>query len=475
MKRSLASAARWRQRRWPWRDAARMGSWFADLESVVLPLLILGLGWKLRPQDALGIHAGFPWAWLGPWLVAVRYGAGRGLFGAALYAAFWELSMRLGLAPAAAIFPSEYFLGGVLMTLVLGEFGTAIVNRQDLHREVARDLRARLERTKRRLFLVKEALDTLEQELTDRPLTLRDAMLEMRRSFAFATPGVGAAHAGGPPLPDPNAFMLLLSQACRLLEAGVFVRRRQGRAWRWEQAFSLGQDLPLLDAGHPLIERCLQSGEAVHVAQERAAEAERSQWVFAAPLRLDEQGRPDALLAVHSMPFMSFEQQNLQRLQVLCASYLDFAHLEAGVAPIREAWPQAPVGLQQEWAQLSGLGLRTRLRSYCAVWMHEGPLDAEEFSEFSSRQPVESSMWTFETASGAALVVLLPLISASAVAHYRGEMQEVLEQIRERSGHPEPAPAPAHLLLVQGPPGMLELRALIDSAGPPPSDVESWR
>jgi hypothetical protein len=457
-----------------WLEAGRgAGPWsrLAVIERVLLPTAILALSWRLRPEDPLGLHAAFPWIWLGPWLVAVRYGAAAGMVGAGLYAAFWSLAPRLFGVPMAAAFPSEFFLGGVLVTLVLGEFGSVMLRREALQRALALDLGARLERTKRRLFIVKESLASLEQELIDRPVTLRDALLDLRRIFAFS---VGNARRPGAraqrPLPDPDAFLLLLSQSCRLLEAGVFVlepRRGRGRAavaGHWRLGHALGQELPSFDAGHPLIQRALQTREAVHVAQERASDAGQSVWVFAAPLRLAETGEVDAVLAVHSMPFMSFEEQNLQRLQVLCASYLDFSLLESGVAEFRAAWEQAPIGLQQEWAQLSRLHAQSRLRSYCVVWTGADWLGPEELAEFSANQPLNSSTWTFggET-SRVVLVVLLPLYSVAALAQYRRDMFELSRQIAARDNWPQADALSLEVVPVQGADGLGQLRGMVES------------
>ena len=474
------------RRRDAWVAAGRAAgpwSWVSAIERVLLPVLILALSWRLRPEDPLGLHAAFPWVWLGPWLVAVRYGAAAGVVGAGLYAAFWRLAPSLFGVPMVAAFPSEFFLGGVLVTLVLGEFGSVMLRREALQRALAVDLGTRLERTKRRLFIVKESLASLEQELIDRPITLRDALLDLRRIFAFSVGKVPRAGARAPrPLPDPDAFLLLLSQSCRLLEAGVFVlepRRGRGRAAvaaHWRLGHALGQDLPGFDAGHPLIQRALQTREAVHVAQERASDAEQSVWVFAAPLRLSDKGEVDAVLAVHSMPFMSFEEQNLQRLQVLCASYLDFSLLESGVAEFRAAWEQAPIGLQQEWSQLSRLHQQSRLRSYCAVWRGADWLGPEELSEFSANQPLNSSTWTFggET-TGVVLVVLLPLYSAAALAQYRRDMLELLRQIAMRDNWPQLDALSLEVVPVQGVEGFGQLHGLVDAwlsssvPGVPPS------
>ncbi len=465
----------WRWLRF-WRPRAESTRAVAMFEAVALPVVVLLLGHWLRPSDPLGVAAGFPWSWFGPWLIAVRYGAGYGLFGVALYAALWQLAPGLMHPGRPAVFPAEFFLGGMLMTLVLGEFGAAFRNRQVLHREVVKDLTARLDRTKRRLFVVKEALSTLEQELTDRPMTLRDALLDLRRTFAFASgreplrlPEAQAGTAPQRPLPDPRAFLQLLSQSCRLVEAGIFVRQFDGQTSRWQSVAALGRSLPALDPDDLLIARVLETEQSLHIAQEAAGDGTHP-WVFAAPLRLDEFDAVDALLAVHDMPFMSFEENNLQRLQVLCASYLDFSQLELGVEDVRSAWVQAPIGLQQEWAQLSELGRKFKLHSYCAIWSGQGRVSDDVLAEFAGLQPVDSSTWTLPGRGGKpALVVLLPLLSAAGLANYRRDMIQTLGKILGRSNQRPDQAFDLDFLEVSGAQGFAELRRLLQPAASPPA------
>lgn len=416
-----------------WRPSERGDRWLAILESAALPLLALALAWRIDPADPLGLKAAFPWVWFGPWLAGVRYGAGYGLFGVAINLAVWAAWA----APQARDFPGEFFLGGALVSLILGEFGSAYRNQAVRHREVENDLRARLERAKRRLFVVRESLAQLEQELTDRPMTLRDALLALRRRLVQDTTAHADddAAANARRLPDPLAFLQLLSQSCRIAVAGIFQRQGEG----WVLLAQLGQQLPALDAAHPLVVHVLETGEVAHVAQSRLTDPRFNEWVFAAALRRDERGEIDALLAVHSMPFMAFDEVNLRRLQVLCMSYADFAQLEQGVVAVRVAWPQAPISLQHEWAQLVALYQRSRLPSYCALWSGKEPLSAEVLAEFASQQPSEASSWTWATSHGhEVLIVLLPIMSSAGLVVYRRDMIEVLETILRRQGQGSP-------------------------------------
>ncbi|GIX22790.1 MULTISPECIES: hypothetical protein [Caldimonas] len=426
-----------RRRSWlsrVWRPRATTAAWWAWTESALLPVIALGVAWRLNPSDPLALHAAFPWVWFGAWLAAVRYGAGYGLAGAALYAIVWWWQHGAPVAgvalfgPSGGHFPGEFFLGGTLMTLVLGEFGSAYRRSERLHQETARDLSVRLERTKRRLFIVKEALATLEQELVDRPLTLRDALLDFRQLCAqWQRTHPEADDAERIRLPQAVGFLQLLSQSCRVVESAIFVRD-PAQPSGWHQAAVLGHELPELDDTHPLIATVLDNGHAAHIAQEALGDVDTSDWVYAAVLRSDEQGQVQALLVAHTMPFMAFEHTNLQRLQVLVDAYRDFVEREQGVGEQRETWPEAPIELQQEWTALVRLSRRARLHSHAVLWALPKDLPADARARMEQAQPVESESWQLTGPTGrVAWVTVLPLSSAATLDAYLRQAREVLQ------------------------------------------------
>ncbi|NTV12249.1 MAG: hypothetical protein HGA47_16000, partial [Zoogloea sp.] len=72
----------------------------AIVETVLLPVLAIALGLWLAPADPLLAHAQFPWIWLAPVLLALRYGTASGIAGAAVLAAGWYLLAHYGLLQA---------------------------------------------------------------------------------------------------------------------------------------------------------------------------------------------------------------------------------------------------------------------------------------------------------------------------------------------------------------------------------------
>ena len=114
-------------------------------------------------------------------LVAMRYGvlAGRRRRRAAVPG--WAAMQP---DPFMAEIPKLYFLGGLLMTMVCGEYSGNWRTRLRRTSEINAYLEDRIERITKRLYLLRLSHDRLEQDLLSRPTTLRDAITELRRRIA---------------------------------------------------------------------------------------------------------------------------------------------------------------------------------------------------------------------------------------------------------------------------------------------------
>lgn len=76
------------------------------LETLLWPALLLSFSWYSHPGNPFYINEGFPWPWLGPWLIGLRYGVSYGTAASVGLLAAWALLMPV------AEFPRLYFLGG---------------------------------------------------------------------------------------------------------------------------------------------------------------------------------------------------------------------------------------------------------------------------------------------------------------------------------------------------------------------------
>ena len=94
--------------------------WVMLGETLLFPLIALALGFAWNPLDPLWSAAAFPWSWLAPVILALRYGPLAGLGGASVLLAGW-LAFNVGHYDA---FPQLFFLGGLILVMLVGEFSS---------------------------------------------------------------------------------------------------------------------------------------------------------------------------------------------------------------------------------------------------------------------------------------------------------------------------------------------------------------
>ncbi len=94
--------------------------WVVVGETLLLPLLALLVGMWANPANPLWVEAEFPWAWLAPVVVALRYGPVAGLSASGVLLLAWLGVNQRDLS----LFPEQYFLGGLILVMVVGEISS---------------------------------------------------------------------------------------------------------------------------------------------------------------------------------------------------------------------------------------------------------------------------------------------------------------------------------------------------------------
>ena len=145
-------------------------------EIVLLPLIAVGLGIILNPEDPLWIHASFPWVWFAPVVLALRYGPLAGMGAAGILLLTW-LGLNTGQHDS---FPKLPFLGGLILIMLIGEFSSLWVARTRRAETVQVYLDQRLEYLTHQYYLLRLSHDRLEQDLISRPMAMRDALKTLR-------------------------------------------------------------------------------------------------------------------------------------------------------------------------------------------------------------------------------------------------------------------------------------------------------
>lgn len=379
-------------------------------EILLLPLMALVLGFAWNPDDPLWSHSSFPWSWLAPVLLALRYGPLAGLGGACVLLAGW-LAFSGG---DYRNFPQLFFLGGLILVMLVGEFSSLWLARTRRAEVLQQYLDQRLEHLVRQHYLLRLSHDRLALELIGRPISMRDALATLQ--------AVGADVRG------PETLLKLLAQYCQLETAALFpvVQDQPGSA-----ALAQLGDFGEVHPGDPLIQQAMETRRLCHISQ--AAEAEKvSRYLVAAPL-LDLGGDVYGVLVVANMPFFSLQNENLQTINLLLGYFTDGLSMQTVAQPIVSALPQCPLSFAFETMRLTHVRQTTGLTSV-VVTLEFVPRAVENMlpQQISQLKRELDELWLIEAPQRHVLAVLMPLGDESTA---RGYITRLETWAQQKSGH----------------------------------------
>ena len=393
------------------------------LETLLWPALLVALSWYSHPDNPFYINEGFPWPWLGPWLIGLRYGVSYGTAASVGLLVAWAL-----LAPQAD-FPRLYFLGGAIATLIAGEFGSYWRMQMLRLQESLHYLNDKVERLTRRLYLVKLSHDELEYEMVDRPGTLRESLIELRTLMGNISQDVSAP---ATELPGAQQMLEFVMAQCRIESAAIYTVRMDPAVQLKRIATAGGMLDPAAD--DPMIERALESGHQVHLQDTLLEVSERKQLIAVTPL-MSSAGQPFGLLAIGNMPFTALTTDNLQTIAVLLESYADYLRLSLNASALMPQWPEAPRGLAGEFGWLSRLRQEFGLSSRCVVWRIRHVREQEMLDQLQQLHSRGETAWRWPP-NGVAqqrriqpcVIALVPFTEAAGVRIYKQRIFDSMDR-----------------------------------------------
>jgi hypothetical protein len=394
-----------------WHPKAPAWAW---VETLAITLVACGLAYWAEPKNPLFLDSPFPWLLLAPTLLALRYGALAGVFSMFVLLIAWYAGRQYGLAPEQL--PKLYFLGGLILAVLCGEFSGNWRSRLRRQEEVSFYLDEHLKELTQYHYLLRLSHDRLEQNVISRPATLRDALAKLRELMLGRT---------NEPLPAAAEFLQFLSQYCQL-EVAALYRVDQGRLQAAPLA-ALG-NAGRLDSADPLVDHCLEKKVLSHLQVLQAEEKAVSRYLVAAPV-MDSGDRVMALLTVHEMPFFALQQETLQMLAVLLGYYADSITQSRAATVVRGVVPDCPAPFADELAKLQRIWKEVHIPS-AMVALRFGPsLNVRSLYERvrEQRRSVDT-VWELVGAEQAVLLTLMPLVGAAAVEGYLLRVQNWLRE-----------------------------------------------
>jgi hypothetical protein len=386
-------------------------------EVAVMSVGAVALAWGLRPQDPTLANAGFPWLWLVPVLIALRYGVLPGLLSAAALVGNEWLAFEFGRLPGGL---SVYSLfGGGLLVLICGEFSDVWRDRNRRMEETSLYVTERLSRLTKRHLLLNLSHDRLEQEMLVRPGSLRDALVRLR-TLSMSHPHKDQQLQGA------VGLLQLLSQYVNIESAQIYtVDEHAGSYVLGSSVASLGEPQPLA-SDDELLTLVLETGNLAHIASQDISKSRATSQLVVAPL-VSGESRLIGVLAVTHMPFFSLVAENLQMMLVLLGYYADNLDAADGVNEMQSRLPDMPVLFAQELARMMRLYAKLQIVSHLVVMRFEDGRGEEMMSDFLRVKRGLDLYWQTELNKVPVLVVLLPFASASAKDGFQHRLETWVE------------------------------------------------
>lgn len=320
-------------------DPQRSAMFKKSFEAAALPLLMLGLLYFWRDQSF-----NYPWWWLGPLAIALRYGLSFGL-GASLVMIFGNFA-EIWLLGLNRTQPGGEIIGGLIATYLAGLYTTHSHSRMVEASSSLEYLEQRLESLTRAFYVTRLSHSRLEENLLTKSHDLRSALDAIGRELGQTT---GPSHRFAQrPL---QHGLQLLAYYGRLGTCGVFqvVDERMDT----EPVAFHGARFAL-DPSDPLVTGVIENQQLAYYSVDQILADEASAYRVVLPMSAAD-GTLLALVVVVEMPLLAVEEENLLTLAAMTAFMADA--LQAGLLSqaVRQLVPSCPVEFALEWSRLGHL------------------------------------------------------------------------------------------------------------------------
>lgn len=385
------------------------------LEAILIPIIGIGLCWLVSPEDPFFINKGeFPWTWFAPVLVALRYGVMAGIISTSVLLIGWWLVM----GGTDASFPKLYFLAGLILVMIAGEYSTTWRTRLRRVGELNAYLTERFTRIMNQLNVLRLSHDQLEHDLITQPATLRDALYELRMLMAVRS--------SGGTLPAAQEILILLAHHCQLEAAAVY----EIVDGSYVQRAKLG-DPPPVKSNDSLLEYALEKRTLAHLQTEELGSVNDvpTEHLVVAPI-LTSGDQLLGVLIVTRMPFFALNEDTLRTLALLLGLYADSVVVSDDVGQVMSRVPRCPYDFADELVKLIRMQRDFGINSHIVVLQFGAHPERVDMILFATRLRRRFDVqWQFGGGDreSTGIANLMPLASDIAVRGYLERMESALK------------------------------------------------
>ncbi len=372
----------------------------AIAETLLLPIATLWLGHIIAPTHPY-TAGGFPWMWLVPLLIGLRYGTGSALVSSGLLTAGGNWLPSLGYG--SEVMPLPQIVGGMIISLIGGQYANLWHGRLKQAEGRLTYSETRLESLTRAFYVTRISHDRLEETLITRPVSLRGAMETLRAHLQHH--GAQLHREAG------DALLQLLAQYCRIEAAAVYVF--EGGHLNTTPIAHLGRDIPL-NLDDPLVSMALQWKDAAYFSVDQIINDLAGDYRLVIPIIAADHGHI-GLLTVSDMPFLALEEENLLTATAILEYFADDAWAQRDIVEILRHYPHCPATFAHELFKLAHLWSRVGAQSVLVLFRPTPGANPEILELIHSVRRGLDQYWQNPiTMEAPGLLVLLPLSGPAA-------------------------------------------------------------
>lgn len=377
----------------------------ALVESVILSTALMLVCFYFSNQDPLLLHASFPWVWLLPILIGLRYGLLGSSISIAIYVFVMYLTVRYRYFDWSSY--RIWFLGGLITTIICNEYNSYWHRKQYKIIKKSDYLANRLESLSRAYSAMRISHDRLEESLITKPVTLRGAIADLRT--------VLTQHQGQLTESSATQLMAILANTSMIGKAGLYVFDK--KHLNPQPIGSIGQAAPLV-TNDILVTRCLESHHTFYVAINTLDENDVSHYLAVVPM-MTADNHLLGLLAVTELPFSGMTDESLRIMTLLMAYFADEIYATKESKAIIDIYPDCPSFFAAELLRLHHLYKISGIDSTLFTYTFHNDKQGHRLRKTIKQQIRGVDVyWERESDKDLQLLILMPLTLNGMVQAY---------------------------------------------------------
>jgi hypothetical protein len=391
--------------------------WWPYLEVLVITVLVIGLTYLFNRNDPFCLDASFPWIWIAPVLISLRYGTFI-----ALIVIVVMISAFFGIDPKITIAGSTYryaTLGGILLTVFCGEFSNAWIGSMKRFAQLNSYTQKRLDTLNRAFYLLRISHDRLEQSLISKPITLRDTFAELKKMLVEARNKVTEEVAA--------QLLNILGQYCSMEQAALYLYK-DGKFAKTPIAH-IGAKRGELDVNDPIVKECLESESGInYYAVNQLYRKDRKSKYLAAVLLQTYDKKIFGILVIEDFSFWSLTEEILRVVGIVLSYFADNLWVVRDMSKFFEVYPDCPTQFAFDLYNMQRLHQNFGINSALSAFVIAK--SARQKNIVAQLQHVRRSLdidWYYQQKDRDILFILMPFASAATVVGFRDRFQKYLK------------------------------------------------